>query len=84
MCMLKKCTLESGINVASGTLGKKNKRSTLNKRSPTLNSNFLHIAKVKKADEKRTKKNPKILKILKLINVAHFNKNVAPGKKLKR
>ena len=48
-------TLESGINVASGTLGKNNKRSPLNKRSPTLNSKFLYIAKVKKVKKEQKK-----------------------------
>ena len=79
-----KPTLEYGINVTLwrnatyGTLGKNDKRSPLNKCSPSLNLNFLYIAKVKQV--KKNKKNPKIQKS---INVAHFNKNVAPGEKLK-
>ena len=75
-------TLESGIdvatwiNVAPGTLGKNNKRSPENKHSNPFKFFFLP-----NQSQKSIKGTPKIQK---LINVAHFNKDVAPGKKLKK
>ena len=54
----------------------------MNKHTPSpLNYIFLYITKVKKA--KKQAKKQKFQKFQKLINIAHFNKNVAPGKKLK-
>jgi hypothetical protein len=68
--------------MAPGTFGKNNKHSPLNKRSPLSNNrqleSFIHSQR-----KRKLKSLKKFLKTQKSINVAPFNKDVAPGKTLK-
>ena len=75
-------TLEFVIDVGPGTFSKNNKYSPLNKRSPLLNSrqfdSFIHSQR-----KRKLKILKKLFKNQKSINIASFNKDVAPGKNLK-